>query len=209
MHPNEIRTDTALVRRLVDGRFPEWAGLPVRPVDSYGTDHAIYRLGDHLAVRLPRVRGATGQAAIEARWLPVLAPRLPLALPVQVATGEPAEGYPFSWSVYEWLPGESADVAIGDLHQAAADLAAFVTALHRIDPAGAPPRSSGSRGGPFTRTSRYADRSPSSATGSTARPCCTPGRSRSMLHCGPTSTCGCTAICCPATCSSSPGDCRR
>ena len=152
MHGDEIETDAALVRRLLAGQFPRWAGLPVVPVVSYGTDHDIYRLGDQLAARLPRIGWAAGQAAKEAQWLPRLAPHLPLALPVQLAMGHPAEGYPFDWSVCEWLPGENASAAIGDLDQAAVDLAAFVTALRRVDVAGAPPRPLHGRGGPLAES---------------------------------------------------------
>lgn len=125
MHADEVETDAALVRRLLAVQFPQWADLPVEPVASYGTDHDIYRLGDRLAARLPRIGWATGQAAKEAEWLPRLAPHLPLAIPVQLAQGRPAEGYPFDWSVYEWLPGQDAGGAIDDLEQVAVDLAAF------------------------------------------------------------------------------------
>jgi aminoglycoside phosphotransferase (APT) family kinase protein len=149
MHADEVDTDVALVHRLLAGQFPQWADLAVEPVVSYGTDHDIYRLGDHLAARLPRIAWATGQAAKEREWLPKLAPQLPLAVPVQLAMGDPAEGYPFAWSVYEWLPGENANGTIDDLDQAAADLAAFVKALRRIDVTGAYPRSTGSRGAPL------------------------------------------------------------
>ena len=62
MHADEIDTDVALVRRLLAGQFPQWAGLAIDPVMSYGTDHDIYRLGGHFAVRLPRIGWATGQA---------------------------------------------------------------------------------------------------------------------------------------------------
>jgi len=149
MHADEIATDVGLVRRLVAGQFPLWAELPVTPVDSYGTDHDIYRLGDHLAVRLPRIGWATAQAAKEAEWLPRLAPHLPLSVPVQLASGHPAEGYPFDWSVYEWLPGQDANGTLDDLDQAAVDLAAFVRALGGVDTTGAPPRPPGGRGGPL------------------------------------------------------------
>ncbi len=149
MHPDEIETDIALVRRLLAGQFPNWADLEIELVVSYGTDHDIYRLGDHLAARLPRIGWATGQAAKEANWLPKLAPHLPLAVPVQVEMGQPAEGYPFEWSVYEWLPGENANSTIEDLNQAAVDLAAFVKALRRVDTADAHPRPTGSRGAPL------------------------------------------------------------
>jgi aminoglycoside phosphotransferase (APT) family kinase protein len=146
MHAEEIATDVALVRRLLAGQFPHWADLAIDPVVSYGTDHDIYRLGDHLAARLPRIGWATKQAATEAEWLPKLAPHLPLAVPVQLAMGHAAEGYPFEWSVYEWLPGKNANGTIDDLDQAAVDLAAFVNALRHVDTTGAHPRPPGARG---------------------------------------------------------------
>jgi aminoglycoside phosphotransferase (APT) family kinase protein len=150
MHADEIETDVGLVRRLVAGQFPHWADLEIDPVVSYGTDHDIYRLGGHLAARLPRIGWATKQATKEAEWLPRLALHLPLAVPVQVAMGQPAEGYPFEWSVYEWLPGENANGTIDDLDQAAVDLAAFVNALRRIDTTGAQPRPPRGRGAPLS-----------------------------------------------------------
>ena len=149
MHADEIETDVALVRRLLAGQFPHWADLPIDPVVSYGTDHDIYRLGDELAARLPRIEWATGQAAKEAEWLPRLAPHLPLAVPAHVATGYPAEGYPFEWSVYTWLPGEDANGTIDDLNQAAVDLAAFVKALRQVDVRDAHPRPRRGRGAPL------------------------------------------------------------
>ncbi|MFG1962939.1 aminoglycoside phosphotransferase family protein [Nonomuraea sp. NPDC049028] len=152
MHTDEIETDVALVRHLLAEQFPRWAELPIAPVDSYGTDHDIYRLGDHLVARLPRIGWATKQAAKEAEWLPKLAPHLPLALPVQLAMGRPGGGYPYDWSVYEWLPGANANGTIDDLDQAAVDLAAFVTALRQISTTGAPPRSPHSRGGPLAES---------------------------------------------------------
>ena len=149
MHADEVETDVDLVQRLLARQFPQWADLPIEQVDSYCTDHDIYRLGDGLAARLPRIGWATEQAAKEAEWLPKLAPELPLAVPVQLARGRPAEGYPFEWSVYEWLPGENANGTIDDLEQAAVDLAAFVAALRQVDATGAPARPRGNRGAPL------------------------------------------------------------
>ena len=159
MHPDEVETDVGLVRRLLRGQFPQWADLPVEPVSSYGTDHEIYRLGDRLAARLPRIGWATAQAALEATWLPRLAPHLPLAVPVQVARGEPAEGYPYAWSVYEWLPGEDANGTIDDLERAAFDLAAFVRALRHVDTTDAHPRPHGGRGAPLAELDEVTRRS--------------------------------------------------
>jgi aminoglycoside phosphotransferase (APT) family kinase protein len=149
MHADEIETDVALMRRLLAGQFPEWADLSINPVVSYGTDHDIYRLGDRLAARLPRIGWATQQAAKEAEWLPKLASHLPLAVPVQLAMGDPAEGYPFAWSVYEWLPGDTANGTIDDLDQAAVDLAGFVRALRQVDASDAHPRPPQARGAPL------------------------------------------------------------
>ena len=140
MHAAEVDTDISLVGRLVAAQFPRWADLSIEPVRSAGTDNAIYRLGNDMAVRLPRLQGAAGRLDKERRWLPRLAPLLPLPVPVPLAKGEPAEGYRFEWSVYRWLEGETATIErITDLGQAATDLAQFVAALRRVDPSDGPP----------------------------------------------------------------------
>jgi aminoglycoside phosphotransferase (APT) family kinase protein len=130
----DIGTD--LVRRLVDTQFPGWAGRPLRPVVPGGSDHLIHRLGDDLSVRLPRHDGAIGQAEKELRWLPRLAPHLPLAVPAPVAVGRPGFGYPWPWAVTRWLDGEVATVEVlaGSAETAVA-LAEFLGALQRFPPA--------------------------------------------------------------------------
>jgi aminoglycoside phosphotransferase (APT) family kinase protein len=139
MHDDEVPIDAALVRGLIDSQFPQWAALPLAPVRSSGTDNAIYRLGEDMAVRLPRRPDAGGQVEKEYRWLPKLVPQLPLEVPVPLALGKPAENYPFQWSVCRWLEGENAVVMpIMDLAQAAQDLAHFIRALQRADAAGSP-----------------------------------------------------------------------
>jgi aminoglycoside phosphotransferase (APT) family kinase protein len=140
MHADEVDIDSTLVGRLVAAQFPEWADLSIERVGSAGTDNAIYRLGEDMAVRLPRRQKNTLQLEKERRWLPRLAPLVPLAIPVPLAVGEPADGYPFAWSIYPWLKGETATVdRIGDLGRAATDLARFVAALQRVDPTDGPP----------------------------------------------------------------------
>ncbi|MDP9491111.1 MAG: aminoglycoside phosphotransferase family protein [Actinomycetota bacterium] len=125
--------------RLLAAQFPEWTELPVEPVPYRGTDNALYRLGDDMVVRLPRRERTSGRLEKERRWLFRLAPLLPLAVPVPLADGMPAEGYPFAWSVYRWLEGEDATVQrVTDLSRLATDLAQFVSALQRIDRAGGP-----------------------------------------------------------------------
>ncbi|MBS0603685.1 MAG: aminoglycoside phosphotransferase family protein [Verrucomicrobia bacterium] len=135
----DINIDIPLVRRLLATQFPQWADLPLVKVSSAGTDNAIYRLGNEMAVRLPRQLSASGQVDKELRWLPFLAPRLPLAVPVPLGAGIPAEGYPWHWSIVPWIKGETATrERITDLHLAASTLAQFITALHRIDTADGP-----------------------------------------------------------------------
>jgi aminoglycoside phosphotransferase (APT) family kinase protein len=137
MHDDEIETDTGLVRRLLVSQYPRWADLPIERIRSAGTDNAMYRLGEDLAVRLPRIRWAVENVAKEWRWLPVLAPHLPLAVPLPVAKGDPEAIFPYPWSIVRWLPGETATLdRLDDPIQAALDLAAFVRALQTIDPTG-------------------------------------------------------------------------
>ncbi len=134
----EVEIDPALLRRLLTGQFPEWAGLPLRPVASAGTDNAIFRLGEDLCVRLPRLERAAGQVEKEQRWLPHLKP-LPLDVPVPLGKGQPAEGYPFAWSVYGWIEGQNAILErLDDPDEAAVTLADFQKALQRVDAFGGP-----------------------------------------------------------------------
>jgi aminoglycoside phosphotransferase (APT) family kinase protein len=139
MHANEVEIDVALVRRLLAAQFPQWADFPIQPVSSAGTDNAIYRLGSDMAVRLPRIDWAIGQVEKEYCWLPRLAPRLPLTIPVPLALGLPGEGYPWHWGIYRWLAGDNATIErIVDLNQAARELARFIVALQQIDPSDGP-----------------------------------------------------------------------
>ncbi len=126
--------DLNLVRRLVDGEFPQWSRLPLRPVDVSGVDNRTFRLGTGLSVRLPSAQRYALQVEKEQRWLPVLAPQLPLPIPAPVALGHPAHGYPWAWSIYRWLDGSPAGSApIDDLTDFAIGLAEFLRALQRIE----------------------------------------------------------------------------
>ncbi len=122
--------DVPLVRRLIATQFPRWAALPIAKVASAGTDNAIYRLGDAMAVRPPRRPWVAANVTKEQRWLPRLAPLLPLAVPVPLALGTPGEGFPFPWLVCQWLDGgNAADEPDIDLPDAAVQLGRFVAAL--------------------------------------------------------------------------------
>ena len=142
-----------LVSELVAAQFPAWRSLPVQPVDLDGWDNVTFRLGDRLSVRLPSSDAYAAQVEKEHRWLPVLAPQLPLSIPQPVAKGEPGCRFPRPWSVYRWLDGEPATGArVADRVTFARDLAAFLRALYRVDSTGGPPPGLHSfhRGGPLT-----------------------------------------------------------
>lgn len=131
--------DDTLARRLVTTQFPQWADLPIRAVAAGGWDHRSFHLGEHMIVRLPNAAEYSVQVEKEHRWLPRLAPLLPLPIPTPLAMGEPASGYPWKWSIYRWIEGDTAALGrIGDLSDFATSLAQFLIALQRIDPTDGP-----------------------------------------------------------------------
>ena len=142
MHADEVSTDVALVRGLLAAQLPEWAPLPLERVPSSGTDNALYRLGDDMVVRLPRIGWAVSGLERELEWLPRLAPRLPVEIPVPLATGTPENGYPWPWAVYRWLSGDNPPVArtTDDRDSLARDVVALIRAFRRIDLEGPPCR---------------------------------------------------------------------
>jgi aminoglycoside phosphotransferase (APT) family kinase protein len=150
--------DEELARRLVARQFPDWADLPITPVERGGVDNRTFRLGRELTVRLPAGEWYALQVAKEQRWLPVLAPQLPLPIPTPIAQGEPGEGYPHAWSVYRWLEGQPAHGPITDLDDFATRLAGFLVALQQVDATDGPGpgRHNFFRGGPL---STYAEES--------------------------------------------------
>ena len=140
MNKDSVQIDVDLVCRLVADQFPQWADLAVIPVEHDGNDNRSFRLGRTMVVRLPSAEAYTPQVAKEQRWLPRLAPLLPLSIPVPVAMGVPGEDYPWNWSIYRWLNGDSATLeSILDLPRFAKTLAQFIAALHQIDPTDGPP----------------------------------------------------------------------
>ncbi|RWB51426.1 aminoglycoside phosphotransferase family protein [Mesorhizobium sp.] len=153
MHDPTVEIDTDLVRRLVDVQFPEWRHLPVKPVAFGGWDNRTFHLGDEMTVRVPSAAPYSLQVEKEQRWLPKLAPHLPLPIPEPLAMGEPVAFYPWHWSVYRWIGGGTAkNGRVADLSTFALSLADFLVALKRIDPTGGPGPGQHNfyRGGPLT-----------------------------------------------------------
>jgi aminoglycoside phosphotransferase (APT) family kinase protein len=131
--------DAALARALVDSQFPQWAHLPISAVEFDGWDNRTFRLGSELTVRLPSGSWYAQQVEKEQRWLPVLAPQLPLPIPAPVGEGTPALGFPYPWSVYRWLDGELASRSpIADPVDFAMRLAGFLNVLRGVDATGGP-----------------------------------------------------------------------
>jgi aminoglycoside phosphotransferase (APT) family kinase protein len=139
LHDGEVDVDESLVRGLLTEQFPQFADASLERVQSTGTVNAIFRVGDDLCVRFPRIERWAADLEKELRWLPELAPRLTLRVPEPVARGEPDRGYPFVWAIYQWLAGEPlSDHGLADEEQGAADLAQFVGELREVDATGAP-----------------------------------------------------------------------
>ena len=125
LHTDESPIDARLVRAMIDRAMPQCVGLPVRRLASSGSTNVLFRLGHDLVVRLPRQPGGSATISKEAKWLPVLGPRLPVAVPEVVAVFEPDCGYPQRWSVVRWIAGAHPEVFNPDMpvHPRRADLA--------------------------------------------------------------------------------------
>jgi aminoglycoside phosphotransferase (APT) family kinase protein len=139
VHADQIETSAGLVHRLIADQFPQWANLDIEPVPTGGTENAIYRLGEDMAVRMPYrpVRG--DQIDKLDKWLPKLAQHLPLPVPLTLGTGEPTDDFPCAWSVVRWLDGEEVRFdRLADPVEAAHALAEFERALMAIDATSGP-----------------------------------------------------------------------
>ena len=154
MHENEVLADPDVVRRLLATQMPQWAELSIGSLPLGGTDNDLYRLGDDMIVRLPRIDWAVAAIEREYEWLPKLAPLLPEKIPRPLAMGKPGEGYPWRWSVYEWLDGVDPSIHREiDRDALLPDLVRFIQAMHEISLNG-PPRAS--RGMPLATRDKAA-----------------------------------------------------
>lgn len=132
--------DAALAAELVAEQFPQWADLPVSPVEFSGWDNRTFRLGETMTVRLPSAAIYAGSVAKELTWLPRLAPALPYPVPVPIAAGAPSARFPWPWSIRRWIEGRpAATTPVADPVVFAEQLAGFLVALRGIDPSEGPP----------------------------------------------------------------------
>lgn len=138
MPPPEVEITVGLVKELIADQRPDLADRDISPI-GFGWDNISFRVGDDLVARIPRRSAAVPLVSNEARWLPILAPRLPLPVPTPVFVGTPNDMFPWPWTLVPWIPGDrlgqSSDV---DLESCAADLGRFLVALHSPAPPEAP-----------------------------------------------------------------------
>ncbi|WP_406497994.1 aminoglycoside phosphotransferase family protein [Streptomyces sp. NBC_01604] len=134
---DEVKFEQDLVRALLRDQHPDLAGLELRDVNG-GWDNQQWRLGEELAVRLPRTERAPALLHTEQTWLPVLAKLLPLPTPTPVRIGKPSSLFQHTWTIARWVEGEPADHAPITRIDAAEILAEFLAVLHHEAPADAP-----------------------------------------------------------------------
>ncbi|QBR85398.1 aminoglycoside phosphotransferase family protein [Legionella israelensis] len=132
MTNQSVNIHSDLVKQLILSQFPQWKDLPIKPVTLSGWDNRTYHLGDEMLVRLPSAESYAAQVDKEQTWLPKLALKLPLQIPKPLALGQPEFGYPFNWSVYEWIKGRSLAEVEVDKQTLAKELADFLTHLYQI-----------------------------------------------------------------------------
>lgn len=136
-----LEITTMLVMQLIAEQFPQWADLPIRPVAISGWDNRTFHLGDTMSVRLPSGQEYAPQVEKEQIWIPFLAQHLSIQISEPIAMGKPCSNYPFNWSVYRWIDGQSGNVLASedlDFNSIACQLAQFLDELHQIDSTGGP-----------------------------------------------------------------------
>lgn len=129
----------AQLKKMLSEQFPQWKNLAISPVSTSGWDNNTFHIGDTMLARLPSAAEYAHQVEKEQHWLPTLAPLLPLQIPSPLAMGKPSKIYPYPWSIYRWIEGETlAAMNTFSLDQCAIDLAQFLLTLQNIDTHGAP-----------------------------------------------------------------------
>ncbi|MDA9163339.1 aminoglycoside phosphotransferase family protein [Rickettsiaceae bacterium] len=121
----------SLVRKLIAEQFPKWINLPINPVEISGIDNRMFRLGDDMVIRLPSAQCYALQVLKEQKYLPQIASHLSTIIPEPIAMGKPSANYPWNWSIYRWINGNTANIHISD--ELALELAMFLNELHNVD----------------------------------------------------------------------------
>lgn len=139
MSVNKLEIDERLVRSLLDQQCPHWAKLPLKPVVSKGTVHALFRLGEEYVVRIPRIEWVAGSVdnmvEKEFKWIPIIGKLIDVLVAEPVFKGKSSRDYPWSWTIAKWNEGSVPDFEVKDeYHQLAEDLAHFLNKLHNIKP---------------------------------------------------------------------------
>ncbi len=133
----DVSIDT--VSALIRDQFPAWSDLEIAAVQPGGWDNRTFRLGDDMLIRLPSAERYVPAVEREHAWLPLLASHLSIPIPTPIAKGNPSDKYPWNWSVYNWIKGQTADkLDQRSLPEFARDVADFLLELQSIDIAGAP-----------------------------------------------------------------------
>lgn len=134
--PPEFTVDTNLVARLLHSQHPDLAGLPIQFL-TCGWDNYLFRAGEEFVVRLPRRQVGEASICREQKYLPDIAPRLPITVSLPVRTGKPDCGYPWHWHITLWIEGESADISPPN-NLEVKQWARFLSALHITGPKDGP-----------------------------------------------------------------------
>lgn len=144
MHDDEIEIDIPLVQKLINNQFPQWRDLPITPVKILGTDNALFRLGDDLILRLPRIHWAIDNIEKEFAWLPKLAPFLSIPITLPLHLGQPIDDYPYKWGIYNWIEGDNPESGCVDCgKQFVEDVADFIRQMQKITLPDSPPAARG------------------------------------------------------------------
>jgi hypothetical protein len=189
LHAGEIDISTNLAVELIADQFPQWAGLPIRPVASAGTECVLYRLGEDLVIRLPRRPDESLDSLLTGGVLAKLAPFLPVLVPELMAQGQPTADYPASWGVLHWIEGDTPvegrltapDLLAGDLADSSwpcGGSTCHTLVLQTARPPTAAARSPKNMSSPLAPSSGYAVRSTPTRPGlsGTARCSCPTGK---------------------------------
>lgn len=134
-----VEINNELVSKLIKTQFPKWADLPIYSVEKSGHDNRTFHLGNEMTVRLPSRKEYAPQVEKELMWLPKLGQHLSLPISSPIASGKPAENYPFPWSINKWIEGDTVTYDnVKDLNQFAVDLAKFLKEFQEIDATNGP-----------------------------------------------------------------------